>query len=402
MKNEKNFDYVIIGSGIIGLSIARELTYRTPRSKILILEKESTIGAHSSGRNSGVLHTGFYYPTDSLKAKFTSQGNKEMTAYCHHNKLKVNPCGKVVVTTCETEIPTLHELAKRGIANASGITLIDDKELKEIEPNAKTISEALFSPHTATINPKQILNCIVKELTAKSVQINFNEGYKARIVPNFIVTTKGNIVSAGTIINAAGLYADKIAQDFGYANKYTILPFKGIYLKHSGAIPPLKTNIYPVPNASLPFLGVHFTVTVDNAVKIGPTAIPAFWRENYQGLKNFNLKEAVSILGWESKLFLKNSFNFRTLALEEFKRYHKKYLLSLANSLVYNLNPSKFNLWTTPGIRAQLLNKETLGLVNDFIVEGDNESVHILNAVSPGFTCSFPFARFVVDRYVNT
>ena len=211
---------------------------------------------------------------------------------------------------------------------------------------------------------------------------------------------KETILSAGKIINTAGLYADKVARDFGFSQKYTIIPFKGIYLKYKGHNNPVTTNVYPVPNLKNPFLGVHFTVTVDGHVKIGPTSVPAFWRENYDGLEGFRVREMTGILGWEAKLFLKNSFGFRSLAIDEIKKYNRKYFTGLAASMVHDLDRKGFTEWGRPGIRAQLLDVTTNELVMDFIVEGDSNSVHVLNAVSPAFTCAFPFSAHVVENYV--
>ena len=157
------------------------------------------------------------------------------------------------------------------------------------------------------------------------------------------------------MINAAGLYADKVAKDFGFSEKYTIIPFKGIYLKYHGKVNPVSLNVYPVPNLGNPWLGVHFTVTVDGTVKIGPTSMPAFWRENYEGFERFNLKEAVNILGWESMLFCTNAFGFRNIALDEIKKYNKSYFTGLAAGMVKSLDVKGFNEWGRPGIRAQLL-----------------------------------------------
>ena len=159
-------------------------------------------------------------------------------------------------------------------------------------------------------------------------------------------------------------------------------------------------NIYPVPNLNNPFLGVHYTKTVDGDIKIGPTAIPAFWRENYEAAAGFNLSELSEVLFFESQLFFKNAFGFRQLAFEESRKYNKNYFVSLAQAMVQDIDPAGFTQWTKPGIRAQLLNKETLSLVQDFVVEGDDKSVHVLNAVSPAFTCSFVFSKYVVDQYV--
>ncbi len=395
-----HFDYLIIGGGIVGLAIARELRTRFPGSGIAVLEKEHDVAYHGSGRNSGVLHAGFYYSADTLKAKFTRDGNRQLREYCYANNLKINECKKVVVAKDESELPALFELEKRGKANGVEVRIIEEKELYEIDPNVKTFKYALYSPTTATVDPSEITRAIKNELRAMRVEIFFGEGYKSRLEGNSIKTTKGNIFTASKIINTAGLYADKVARDFGYSKKYTIIALKGIFLKYHGNEIPVTTNVYPVPNLKNPWLGVHFTVAVDGSVKIGPTSTPAFWRENYQGFDRFRFGEMMGILSWEALLFLTNSFGFRNIALEEIKKYKRSYFASLAKVLVRKIDVKGFTEWGKPGIRAQLLNKQTRELIMDFVVEGDNDSIHVLNAVSPAFTCCFPFAAWVVDNYV--
>jgi (S)-2-hydroxyglutarate dehydrogenase len=397
-----HFDYLIIGGGVVGLSIARDLKYRFPGSKIAVLEKEQDVAYHGSGRNSGVLHAGFYYSADTLKARFTRDGNRQMREYCYANNLKINECKKVVVAKNESELPALFELEKRGKANGVEVQIIDEKQLFSIDPNVKTFKYALYSPATATVDPVEVTVAIKNELISNGVEIFFGEGYKSRMEGNSIKTSLGRNLSATKIINTAGLYADKVAGDFGYSEKYTIIPFKGVYLKYHGNEIPVTTNVYPVPNLKNPWLGVHFTVTVDGTVKIGPTSTPAFWRENYQGFDRFNPAEMAGILSWEASLFLRNSFGFRNIALEEIRKYNRKYFAGLARELVKEIDVKGFNEWGRPGIRAQLLNKETRELIMDFVVEGDNDSIHVLNAVSPAFTCCFPFAAWVVSHYVLT
>ncbi len=393
-------NYLIIGAGIISLTIAKELLIKEPNCKIIIIEKEQDVGYHSSGRNSGVLHAGFYYTENSLKAKFTAQGNIAMRKYCYENNLKINKSKKVVIAENENDLKILYELYNRGKANGVKLYLITKEELEKIEPNAKTYKMALYSPNTATIDPLEICLCLKSELQNKGVTFYFDECYSLRENKNTIKTKNGTIFSADKIINASGLYADKIARDFGLSQKYIIIPFKGIYLKYTFKDRPIKHNIYPVPNLENPFLGVHFTITVDDIIKIGPTAIPAFWRENYDGLHRFKFKELLSILKYEIKLFVTNSFNFRKLALEEIKKYNKLYFISLAQRMVKKIDVKGFTQWSKPGIRAQLLDIETLELVQDFIVEKDDNSIHILNAVSPAFTSSIPFSKWVVENYI--
>jgi len=394
-------DYLIIGAGIIGLAIARELRSRYPKASITIIDKEPDVAYHSSGRNSGVLHAGFYYSADSLKAKFTRDGNFAMKEFCRQKGLKLNECKKVVVAKDESELEPLYELDRRGKRNGVDVKIITEAEMKEIDPNAKTFKFALYSPSTATVDPTELNKAVRDELLDQGVKFMFGEGYKRKVDGNTIETSGGKRLSANKVINTAGLYADKIARDFGFSQHYTIIPFKGIYLKYTKKDKPIKTNIYPVPNLKNPFLGVHYTITVDGTIKIGPTSIPAFWRENYKGMDNFKAGEMGNVLGWESRLFLSNAFGFRGLAFDEMKKYNKSYFVNLATSMVHQIDKSGFTEWSKPGIRAQLLNTKTLELVMDFVVEGDGTTIHVLNAVSPAFTCSFPFAKWVVENYID-
>jgi len=390
-------DFLIIGGGIIGLNIAIEIKKLKPNATVMVLEKEPEVGMHSSGRNSGVLHAGFYYTADSLKAKFTREGNAQMREFCYSRGLNINECGKVVVASSEKELDALEELKRRGDTNGVDLQWRSEKNIEKEYPNIKTYKKALYSPSTATVDPREVTKEFAKYAEELGVLVRYNAKYLGR-ADNDSISINDDIIKYKKLINSAGLYADKIANDFGFSKNYTIIPFKGIYLKDSRNLSSLVTNVYPVPNLSNPFLGVHYTLTVDKEAKIGPTAIPAFWRENYRGFDNFSFKEFMQIIYYESKLFMGNSFGFRLLAIEEIKKYRESYLLNLAKKLTRNMDHSGYDRWSTPGIRAQLLDKRTLELVQDFIVERDEKSVHILNAVSPAFTSSIPFAKWIVKK----
>jgi len=394
----KKYDFIIIGSGIIGLTVAHAIKGRKMDARVLILDKEPSEARHASGRNSGVLHSGFYYTADSLKAKFTVDGNRAMKAYVKAKGLAINPCGKLVVAQNGDELGQLNELLRRGLQNGSNVRLIDEAEAFDIDPNVKTFKRALYSPDTASIDPKEVCAALKGDLQKLGVEFSYNTKYLGRSLGT-VQTNQGDFQS-DKIINCAGLYADRVARDFGFGLKYTMVPFKGLYLKYTKDKTAINTNIYPVPNLKNPFLGVHFTRTVAGDIKIGPTAIPALWRENYDLKSGFAFNEMAEVLFYETKLYWTNAFNFRSLAHEEFRKYNKKYFISLALSMVKYIDPQGFTEWTKPGIRAQLLDKKTLSLVQDFVVEGDRKSVHVLNAVSPAFTCAFPFSQYVVDRYV--
>lgn len=388
-------DILIVGGGIIGLSIARELNNRHPDLKIILIEKEATAAYHASGRNSGVLHAGFYYTPDSLKSRFTVEGNKLLTDYCLKNNLPINRCGKVVVAKDEKELDSIFELKRRGDINGVDLELIDEKRLEEFEPNARTFDKALYSPTTSVVNPKEVVGHIADTLK-KKVNIIFNEKFMKRDDAN-TVSTNTHKIKFKHLINSAGLYADKIAHQFGIGQKYTLIPFKGLYMEYKDSNL-IRKHIYPVPNLKNPFLGVHFTITISGKVKIGPTAIPAFWRENYEGISRFNLNEFLEVLFYEAKLFFTNAFNFRNLTFEEFKKYYRNYFIQQATHLVKKIDINKFGNYLTPGIRAQLLDKEEMKLVMDFVVEHGENSTHVLNAVSPAFTSAFSFSKFIVDE----
>ena len=268
-------DIVVIGGGIMGLSIARELSKRYPGASLIVIEKEPAVALHASGRNSGVLHAGFYYTADSLKARFTRAGNRALTDYCLENGLPINRCGKVVVASCEQEVDGILELKRRGDRNGVELALVDPHELNAIEPNARTVETALFSPTTATVDPQQVCAHLASRFP-RSVRVLLGRRVIGRSRDG--VRTDRERIDCRYVFNAAGLYADRVAREFGAGDGYTMIPFKGIYLRYrdDGL---LRRHVYPVPNLRNPFLGVHFTKTVDGHVKIGPTAIPAFWRE---------------------------------------------------------------------------------------------------------------------------
>lgn len=396
-------DILIIGGGIIGLAVANQIKERRPELDVTIIEKESSIAEHASGRNSGVLHAGFYYTSDSLKARFTIAGNNALRAFCKRKNLPVNECGKLVVARNAAEVESLKELERRGNANGSGIHLIDESEAERIEPNVKTFEKAIWSPRTATVDPRAVCAALADELRERGVKIELDTAFSRRNDDgSIVVTTSANerTIHAKKIVNCAGLYADKIAWQFGFGKRYTIIPFKGLYIKYTKNKTDIRTNIYPVPNLKNPFLGVHFTKTVHDDIKIGPTAIPSFWRENYKALDNFKLNELVQILFWEGILFTTNAFGFRSLAFEEIKKYRMSYMAGQAAEMVKQIDPAGFTEYTKPGIRAQLLERSSRKLLTDFMVEHDSRSVHVLNAVSPAFTCSLPFADYVVEKYV--
>ncbi|MEO5360873.1 MAG: L-2-hydroxyglutarate oxidase [Nitrospirota bacterium] len=399
MVEVRGAEILICGAGIIGLTVARELIGAGYKD-ICLIEKEDALGRHASGRNSGVLHAGIYYTPDTLRAKSCLKGNILMKEYCKEHGLPLFASGKVIVAKTEQEIPILKELFKRATANGAKVELIDEKQLNEIEPAAKTCESALYSYDTAVVDPKSVLKSLYDDLlqTGK-VTILKNTQFKGIKGSAACMTTKGEI-TFGTFINAAGAYSDKVAHAFGVGLGFSLVPFKGIYRKlRPERASMIRGSIYPVPDIRNPFLGVHFTRGIDGSVYLGPTAIPALGRENYGILRGVD-SEAFEILRRALVLFSENP-KFREVAFTEPKKYLFKYFFEDARVLVKDLRPEDVIPTDKAGIRPQLVDWKTKELVTDFMVVKDANSVHVLNSISPAFTSSMDFARFIVNNYIN-
>jgi L-2-hydroxyglutarate oxidase LhgO len=390
---------LIVGAGITGLTIARELVNRGAED-ILILEKESSLGLHASGRNSGILHAGMYYTPDTLKARFCVEGNRLMKEFCREKGLALNETGKVILAGSPSEVEALYELKRRADLCGARAFLINRKKLGEIEPHATPCNEALFSPDTAVIRPIEVLKALEEELTrsAKAV-ICYETVFKGLLGERQASTSRG-VIRFEKLVNAAGSYGDKIAHQCGLAKEYKTLPFKGTYkqlARNRTAL--VRGNIYPVPDLRTPFLGIHLTRTVDNEVLVGPTAIPAFGRENYQAFKGWGW-EMLPILFRDSVLLLKNH-TFRQVALTEPKKYLRRFVLKEARRLVPELCLHDLVETNHTGIRPQLIHWPTKMLVMDFVVLHDGDALHILNPISPAFTSSMAFAKDVVTTLLR-
>ena len=388
---------VICGAGILGLTIARELI-ASGCDDIIIFDKEPGVGMHASGRNSGVLHAGIYYDPGTQKARMCLEGNRRMQAYCEENNLPLFKSGKVIVARTEEELNTLDELQRRATANGGTVEMIDTARLAKLEPNAKTVERALYSPLTAVVDPQEVLKTLQRELESTGrVRFFFDTRFMESGV-NKVRTDKGDI-GYELFVNAAGAYSDHVAHSYGVGTEYRLLPFKGIYSKlKKPAADKINGSIYPVPNIKNPFLGVHFTRSVHGDVYVGPTAIPAFGRENYGILKGLD-SEAFSILMRDLLLFVGND-KFRNIALEEPRKYFFKYFYKDAAKLVRHITPNDFTATSKVGIRPQLVNIKTYELVMDFLVERQQNTVHILNSISPSFTSSMYFAELSVKKHI--
>ncbi|MEO5369728.1 MAG: FAD-dependent oxidoreductase [Magnetococcus sp. DMHC-1] len=389
-------DYLIVGGGVIGLNMALEAKRRHPERRVVVLEKERDCGLHASGRNSGVLHAGFYYTADSLKARFCREGNDLMTRYCQERGLRINPCGKLVVARQEADLPVMAELLRRGAANGVELESWSAKRAQVLEPRVRTLDKAIYSPTTASVDPKEVMRALAEDAVALGVEIRTDTAL-LKWRDGVAQTTRGDI-GAGYLINAAGLYADRIAHGCGFGLQTAILPFKGLYLYSDEPVGAFRTHIYPVPDLANPFLGVHYTLTVDGRAKVGPTAVPAFWREHYAGLSGFRRDEFLEIIQREIGLFLRNDFGFRNLAWREMQKYRRREMVRQAGALATGVEDRHYRRWGPPGVRAQLVDLFHRRLETDFRYEGDRQSFHVLNAVSPGFTCAMPFGRYLFDR----
>ena len=397
-------DILVVGGGIIGLTLALEFRRRHPDCGVTLIEKEAACGLHASGRNSGVLHAGFYYTPDSLKARFTRDGNRALTEYCERRGLPLRRCGKLVVARSRADLAGLDDLLRRGRANGITLEAVTADEARRIRgrvpPELQDLVEEALQrtahrlAHGATTLMLEAAADGEADLVDRLAGV-FAEGGGGR--GEATVRTSSGPIAAGYVINAAGLYADRIARQYGFADRYRIVPFKGAYLYGDRAAPGFRVHIYPVPDVATPFLGVHVTALADGGVKLGPTATPAFWREHYAGLGNFSLRECLEVARLEAGFFARNDFGFRDLAVRELSRGRRR-LVQLAAELATGLDAARFRRWGPAGIRAQLVDVNARTLEMDFAFEGDDRSFHVLNAVSPAFTCALPMSAYLVDR----
>lgn len=397
-------DFVIIGGGIVGLSVARELKRRNATASIVVLEKETEFGRHSSGRNSGVLHSGIYYPAGSLKAQVCGRGAVEMAEFCRSRGLPLTRPGKILIPVREDDAPQLDVLQQRAAANGVACERLDEQALRELEPEAGSATgEALFVPTSGVGDSAAVMRQMVKEAEEDGVALlRGARPVLIDVVGRRITLAGGEQIDFGHVINAAGLHADSVAHMFGVASNLTLLPFKGIYWKLDPAAGlDIRHLIYPVPDLRVPFLGVHTTTAVDGTIYLGPTAVPAFGRENYHGLEDVRPGELGKILSLLGRQFVTNSEGFRQLALREAPRYLKTYFAQAAQALLPRLKAQHLLASSKVGIRAQMFDRAAGKLMTDFLVERGPYSTHIINAISPAWTSAFPFARYVVDTYIE-
>ena len=393
-------DLVVIGGGVVGLALADAWLARHPGDSVVVYDKENQLAAHASGRNSGVLHAGFYYAPDSLKARLTRDGNRMLKEFCHERGVALRETGKVVVTTSEDQLPSLMTLFERGQANGVELELIDESGLVELEPLARTVGNALWSPNTAVASPAGVVEALADRVRERGGRVVLDNQVTGA-GPGWVMSVLEGRVATGHVINAAGLYADTVAHWFGFGQDYRMLPFKGLYWYGNWEPGRLQRHVYPVPDPRNPFLGVHLTVTVDGLAKIGPTAIPALWREDYGGTSGLRGNELWDVVRSYPRFLTSKHHDVPGLLRAELPKYSRSYLVKQAAALVPSVRPADFTERGKPGVRAQLLHLPSGKLEMDFVVEGDERSTHMLNAVSPAWTSSLAVADYVVEGIVS-
>lgn len=387
-------DVAIIGGGIVGLALADALLARSPELRVVVLEKEDHLGEHASGRNSGVLHAGFYYAPDSLKAQLTRRGNAMLHDFCDEAGVQVNRCGKVVVTTSADQLPALDELYARGQRNGVELEMIDEAQLAKIEPRAHTVERALWSPTTSVADPHAVIEALAARVRRRGGIVEL--GAEVTGAGPGWVDVAHRRRPVGHVVNAAGLYADRVGRWFGMCDEYVVLPFKGLYWYGSWPAGRLRHHVYPVPDPRNPFLGVHLTVTHAGKAKIGPTAIPSLWREDYGGLRGARFGEIRETVRQYPGFLGSEHHDVPGLIRSELPKYVRRELVRQARALVPSVREADFRIKGRPGVRAQMWDIRNRRLEMDFVVRGDERSTHLLNVVSPGWTSALAVAEHVV------
>ena len=390
------YDYLIIGGGIVGLSVGKALMEKFPAASLAIIEKEPQLATHQTGHNSGVIHSGIYYKPGSLKAQLAKSGNESMRRFSEEMGIQHDICGKVIVATNDKERPLLENLYQRGLENGLEIHKMSQEELKEREPHVIGV-EAIHVPNAGIVNYKEVCEKIGETIEGRNGKIYLNQKVTA-------ITEKGEEVVIETekqtfrgkyLINCAGLHSDRIARIAGYKIDMKIIPFRGEYFQIRYERKELvKHLIYPVPNPDFPFLGVHFTRMIDGKVDVGPNAVLSLKREGYKKT-DFLLSDAAEIIRFKG--FWKLAGKYMREGLDEMVRsVSKKKFVENARRLIPDLEED--DLIPGPaGVRAQALNHDG-SLVDDFKIINGNNSVHVLNAPSPAATASLEIGRAIASK----
>jgi (S)-2-hydroxyglutarate dehydrogenase len=385
---------IVAGAGIVGLATAHELTRRG--HTVTVLEKESGLGQHQTGHNSGVIHSGLYYRPGSLKATLGTAGASSMRRFAEENGVFVDICGKLVVATEPSQVPALTELYRRGQANGVPCTMIDADKAKEYEPYVSAVS-AVRVESTGIVDFRGVCEVLRRRIEEAGNEVRFGQqivGIASR--PDAVtITTKIGEFRGDQFVNCAGLHSDRLARLAGLQPEVRIIPFRGEYYELTPQTSYLvKGLIYPVPDASFPFLGVHLTRMINGSIHAGPNAIFALAREGYTKLK-INPRDVVDSLRWPGLWKLGKRY-WRTGIDEATRSFSQKRFLASLRELVPDL-PDDCLLPAHAGVRAQALRRDGL-LVDDFYYDRAPRQIHVLNAPSPAATASLEIAKRIVDE----
>ena len=390
-------DLVVAGGGIVGLAVARALATRYPSRSVLVLEKEEGVGAHQTGHNSGVVHSGVYYRPGSLKAQLCVQGRRRMMAFLSERNLPVQECGKVIVASDEGELERLQVLQGRARENGvPGVEWLDEDGLRQHEPNARGRA-ALWVPGTAITDYGRVTQELARDLTDGGAEVRRGTrllGGRARDDGVTLATSAGPI-EARFLVNCGGLQGDRIAASLGVAPSVAIVPFRGDYYHiRPGREDLVAGLIYPVPDPAFPFLGVHFTRRVGGGLEAGPNAVLSLDREGY-GRARFRWADAGATFAYPGFWWVARK-HLRTGVFEAYRAWDRNRYAADLKRLVPAIEPTDL-LPGGCGIRAQAVRPDG-ALVDDFVLQPGPSSMHVLNAPSPGATASLAIGEHVVDR----
>ena len=395
-----NFDIIIIGAGIIGLSTAYKLIEKDSSLKICLLEKENRVAGHQTGHNSGVIHSGIYYKPGSLKATNCITGYKMLLDFCNENDIRYDICGKIIVATEEKELEPLKVLYERGEANGlKGLENLSEKELIEYEPNVRGI-KGIFVPQTGIVDYKIVSEKLSGLIRKKGVEIKLEQEVRdIKLSSGKVeIKTNKNNFNSGVLVSCAGLYSDKIALMLNDNIDFQIIPFRGEYydLKPS-AMGIIKNLIYPVPDPEFPFLGVHFTRRVDGTVEAGPNAVLAFKKEGYKK-SDFNFNETRDTLTFKGfhKIALKY---WKTGFYEMYRSLSKKEFVKSLQRLVPKITAEDL-ISGGSGVRAQACSKDGK-LIDDFLFIENERVINVCNAPSPAATSSLSIGETIAEKVIN-
>jgi len=390
------FDFVVIGGGIVGLSTARALLGRHPGARLAVLEKEGGWARHQTGHNSGVIHSGIYYKPGSLKARFCLEGARALVEFCRERGIDYEVCGKIIVATEPGELPLLDALYERGLKNGLAVEKLDPTQLKEAEPHASGLA-ALSVPSTGIVDYTRVARAFATLVEEKGGQLLTGTAVQGVSEGGHVVEVRTNrgLIRARTLVNCAGLHSDRVARLCGVDPGTKIVPFRGEYYElRSEKRYLVKNLIYPVPNPNFPFLGVHFTRSVEGMVEAGPNAVLGLAREGYKKT-DFVLKDFVEELTYPALWRLAKT-NWRTGVGEIHRSLSKKAFVRGLQKLVPEVAAGDI-VPIAAGVRAQALTKEGK-LVDDFLISEGENSIHVLNAPSPAATASIPIGEEIARR----